>query len=251
MKWIAVSISMLIGIVACSSEPASPSGSLPVVQNLRVNETETKGDTVVLEWDALTVQVDGYHVYWSSSSPGTWHEYVVNDTTVTEIAETTRYYYVKASRGLDYSSGNSNQVDTKGTYIYGPFILTAGSSSNGILFYEDAAGVATGVADSSEFAQDIYIDMVNSQLYFFSGDHNSVEYPGGNHTPLCPVTTSIAPDPGSSVWVDSVLVTSSSYYYGHLSNDHYIQFYVDSVFSDGAYISSVNYQTIAGLRLLP
>ncbi len=250
MKYISLAVAVLIVVVSCSSEPASPSGTLPVVQNLRVNETASKGDTVVLHWDPLTVQVDGYHVYWSSSLPGTWHEYVVQNTTVTEIAESTRYYYVKASRGLDYSSGNSNQVDTKGTLIYGPFILTADSLTNGILFIDDGSGVTVGMADSSEFAQDIYIAETNNQLYFFSGDHNTAQYPGGKHTLLCPLWANIAPVPDSSIWVDSVLISSNSYYLGHLSNDHYIQFYVDSTFTNGASISYVNYQTISGLRLL-
>ncbi|MCK5065431.1 MAG: fibronectin type III domain-containing protein, partial [Candidatus Fermentibacteraceae bacterium] len=121
MKYAALAAAVLIVMVGCSTEPASPSGTLPVVQNLTVNETESKGDTVVLHWDPLDVEVDGYHVYWSSTSPGTWHENVTTDTTLTEIAESTRYYFVKASKGVDYSSDNSNEVDTQAALIIGPF----------------------------------------------------------------------------------------------------------------------------------
>ena len=251
MKYIAFGAAVLIVIVGCSSEPSSPSGTLPVVQNLTVNETESKGDTVVLHWDPLDVEVDGYHVYWSSTSPGTWHEYVTEDTTVTEIAESTRYYYVKASKGLDYSSGNSNEVDTRATLITGPFTMRTDSLYNGILFYDDGAGAATGMADSSEFTQDIYIAEANNHLYFYSGDHNPAQYPGGRHTPLCPLSVfgNVAPEPGSADWVDSVLISGNNFYFGQLSNGNYIQFYVDSIFTNGADIMSIEYQTIPALRL--
>ena len=251
MKYVAFAASVLIVIAGCSSEPSSPSGTLPVVQNLTVDETASKGDTVVLHWDPLDVEVDGYHVYWSSTSPGTWHENVTEDTTLTEIAESTRYYYVKASKGLDYSSDNSNEVDTRATLITGPFTMRINDLTNGMIFYDDGAGAGTGVADSSDFRQDIYIAEANNQLYFYSGDHSPAQYPGGKHTSLCPVGIygNVAPESGSEDWADSVLISENNFYFGHLSSGYYIQLYVDSTFTNGADIGSIEYQTISALRL--
>ncbi len=251
MKYAALAAAVLIVMVGCSTEPASPSGTLPVVQNLTVNETESKGDTVVLHWDPLDVEVDGYHVYWSSTSPGTWHENVTTDTTLTEIAESTRYYFVKASKGVDYSSDNSNEVDTQAALIIGPFDMRIDSPTNGIIFYDDGEGAGTGAANLPSFNQDIYIAEANGQLYFYSGDHNPSQYPKGRHTALCPVGAlgDVAPEPGSPGWADSVLISEKDFYFGQLSNGYFIQFYVDTTFTDGAEITSIQYQTISALRL--
>jgi hypothetical protein len=252
MKYVALAASVLIVMVGCSSEPSSPTGTLPVVQNLTVDETASKGDTVVLHWNPLDVEVDGYHVWWSSTSPGSWHENVTEDTTLTEIAENTRYYYVKASKGLNYSSGNSNQVDTRATQFTGalgePFAMRI-DGSNGIEIFDDGEGGATGTADSSGFNQDFYIAEANNQLYFYSGDHNPAQYPGGRHTPLCHTYGNVAPEPGSTDWVDSVLISDNRFYFGQLSNGYYIQFYVDTTYTNGADINAIEYQTISALRL--
>ena len=58
MKYMMI-LPALVLFAACSDSPESPSGTLPIVQNCRIMEDECKGDTVVVAWDAVAVEVDG------------------------------------------------------------------------------------------------------------------------------------------------------------------------------------------------
>lgn len=251
-KYLAVSVALTVAVVGCSNDPTAPSGSLPDVQNLRIDETASKGDSVVLVWDALDVEVDVYHIYYATTSPGTWGEPgVTEDTTWTHIASATGYYEIKASSGANYSSGFSNRVNTRAQSTILELELRADSTSNGLVFYDDGAGWGLGCADSAGFAQDIYIGIAESKIYIYSGDHNPSLYPGGNNTRLCPKGChgNVAPDQSSPDWVDSVQVTDFNWIFVRLENDHYVEFYVDSVFTNGADLLSFEYQLIDYLRL--
>ena len=252
-KYMIAAVIAAISIVGCSSDPSAPSGSLPNVQNLTINETASKEDSVVLEWDALDVEVDGYHIYYATTHPGGWGEPgLTADTTWTHVATSTGYYEIKASKGLDYSTGFSNRVNSRAQANYSQEQeLRANTTSNGLIFYNDGLGWGTGVADSSEFHQDIYVGIANSKVYLYSGNHNPALYPGGNDTKLCLRGTlgNVAPAPGSSEWVDSVQVTDINWVYVQLTNNHYAEFYIDSVFTDGADLLSFEYQLIDYLRL--
>ncbi|MCK4806682.1 MAG: hypothetical protein KAT09_03500, partial [Candidatus Aegiribacteria sp.] len=184
--YLAVAVALAVAIVGCSNDPSAPSGSLPNVQNLDINEPASKGDSVVLVWDALEVEVDGYHIYYATTVPGDWSEIASTpDTTWTHIASSTGYYQLTASKGLDTSSGFSNRVDTRAEASILERELRANTTSNGLVFYDDGAGWGLGCADSAGFAQDIYIGIANSKIYIYSGNHNPSQYPGGHDTKLC------------------------------------------------------------------
>lgn len=239
-------------LVSCSSEPSAPSGDLPDVQNLRIDEDASRGDSVVLVWDPLEVEVDGYHIYYATTVPGDWGEPgVTADTTWTHVATSTGYYQVKASQGLDYSTNFSNRVDCRASSGILERELRVGTASNGLIFYPDGSGWGTGCADSADFAQDIYIDTLDNKVYIFSGNAHPGEYPGGNDTRLCPrgCHGNVAPEAGSLEWVDSVQITDVNWIFVQLSNDHYSEFYVDSLFTNGADLLSYEYQLIDFLRL--
>ena len=192
-------------ITACN-EPSSPSGSLPVVQNVRIIEELSYGDTVVIGWDPLDVPVDGYHIYFSPLEI-TWDEFLSEDTTYMHIAGSTGFYYLKASEGLNYSSGNSNRVDTRTNLVLGDFELRFGTDAdqNGIVFGEN--GAVLGDASDAGFEQDIYVGESGSLVYLYSGDHQPDSFPGGGHTMLVlkGCHGNKAPEPTSAEWVDSVL----------------------------------------------
>jgi hypothetical protein len=236
-------------LIAACGEPSSPSGTLPVVQNVRIIEELCKGDTVVVGWDALEVPVDGYHIYYSPLAV-TWSEFLSEDTTYTHIAGSTGYYYVKASEGLDYSSDNSNEADTRATVVPGDWELRFGpDAQNGIIFGEN--GAVMGEASSDSFAQDIYVGEANSLIYLYSGDCNPDSFPGGSHTMLVLQGShgDEAPEPGSSEWLDSVQVTGVNWVFLQLEDGHYLELVVDSVYTNGADISTYEYQSIEHLRL--
>lgn len=236
-------------LLAGCGEPSSPSGTLPVVQNVTVLDAACKGDTIVLSWDALDVAVDGYHVYFSPLEV-TWTEFVTADTTFTHIAGSTGFYYVKASDGLNYSSGNSNRVDTRCTYVLGDFELRFDTDANdGIIFGENAATM--GDASSASFAQDIYVGTADSLIYLYSGDYDPTGHPGGNHTMMVLKGThgNKAPEPGSADWLDMVQVTGVNWVFLMLEDGHYVELVIDSVYTSGADISVYEYQPIEGVRL--
>ncbi|OPL18168.1 MAG: hypothetical protein AVO35_06595 [Candidatus Aegiribacteria sp. MLS_C] len=249
-KCLVVSAALAL-LIACSSEPSTPSGTLPDVQNLQIDENASRGDTVVLFWDAVDVTVDGYHIYFATTMPGSWSEFISEDTTYAHIATTTGYYQVKASEGLNYSAGFSNRVDTRAESALNEREMRVGTESNGLVFYDNGTGWGLGCADSMDFAQDVYIDTVGNMLYLFSGNFDPVNYPGGNDTKLCPrgAHGRLAPEPGSTEWVDSVQVTDFDWVFVQLSNDHYAELNIDSVFTDGADLLSYEYQLIDFLRL--
>jgi hypothetical protein len=249
-KYLWAALAGVIMAAACG-EPSSPSGTLPVVQNVRIIEELCKGDTIVIGWDALDVPVDGYHIYYSPLMvPWSDTEFLSEDTTYTHIAGSTGYYYVKASDGLNYSSGNSNMTDTRTSVVLGDYELRFGAGeSNGIVFGEN--GAVIGDAASGTFAQDIYIGEANSLIYLYSGDCDPDSFPGGSSTRLVlkGYHGNEAPEPGSSEWVDSLQVTGVNWVFLELENGHYIEMIVDSVYTNGADISSYEYQSIEAVRL--
>ena len=154
MKYLAV-VSALVLFAACSDSPDSPGGTLPVVQNCRIMETESSGDTVVVAWDSLTVEVDGYRIWFADTDPGDWSIIAqVEGTTTQHIATSTGYYCVDAIKGIDVSEEQSNKANDRASFYLLSDTLTVGAV-NGIRF-EDAQ-TTTGDATSADFAQDLYI----------------------------------------------------------------------------------------------
>lgn len=241
-----------VALAGCSNDPSSPSGDLPIVENLRIDEDASKGDSVVLIWDAVDAEVDGYHIFYSTTVPGDWNEIEATpETTWTHVATSTGYYEIKASEGLNYSSDFSNRVDTRAESNILEQEMRVGTESNGLMFYDQGAGWALGCADSTGFQQDIYIDTLNNKLYLFSGNNDPANYPGGSDTKLCPrgCHGNVAPEASSAEWVDSVQVTDFNWVFVKLDNNYYTEVYVDSVFTNGADLLSFEYQIIEYLRL--
>ncbi|MCK5116931.1 MAG: hypothetical protein KAR44_10050 [Candidatus Aegiribacteria sp.] len=251
-KYLAAAAILALAIVGCSNDPVAPSGSLPNVSNLRIDETASKGDSVFLIWDALDEDVDGYRIYFATTVPGNWVQPgVTSDTTWTHIALSTGYYELAAFKGVNTSSGFSNRVNSRAEETILERELRTDSTTNGLLFSANGTGWELGCADSADFAQDIYIGIADSKVYIYSGNHNPVQFPGGNDTKLCPLGChgNVAPEHSSLEWVDSVQVTDFNWVFLQLDNNHYAEFYVDSVFTNGADLFSFEYQLIDYLRL--
>ncbi len=236
-------------VISCN-EPSSPSGSLPPVTNLAVDFDLSRGDTVVLTWDPVEVEggVDGYHI-WFSPIGVAWDEYVSADTTWShEGATSAGSYYAKASKGLDYSSENSNEVHTTTNRVQGDYLLRV-DGSDGFRFGQGCGLMGEASADS--FPQDIYIAVADSSIYIYSGDHDPENYPGGSRTLLCRqgALGNVAPEPGAGNWVDSVRVDDWMNVFGQLSNGHFVRMRIDTVYTNGFDCYMYEYQTIPALRL--
>jgi hypothetical protein len=254
-RYLILSLALALALVlvpGCSKEPSAPSGDLPNVQNVQIDKDASKGDSVVIFWDPLEVPVDGYHVYYARTVPGDWSEVAATaETTWTHIATSTGYYQLTASEGLNTSAGFSNRVDTRAEAQILEREMRVGTEANGLYFYENGTGWGLGCADSADFAQDIYVDTLDNKLYIFAGNAHPTLYPGGNDTRLCPrgCHGNVAPEPSSTEWVDSVQVTDFDWIFVKLENNHYAEFYIDSVFTNGVDLLSYEYQLIDFLRL--
>ena len=246
MKYMMV-LSALVLFAACSDSPDAPSGNLPIVQNCRIMETECKGDTVVVAWDAVTVEVDGYRVWFSDTDPGDWNIISqVEGTTTEHIATSTGYYCIDAIKGIDSSEDQSNKANNRANMYLLSDTLTV-DAANGIRF--EAAQTTTGDAAEASFAQDLYIAKSGSTILMYRGNFEPATYPGGSNSLLSTASNYVAPGPGDASWMNSAAVQNGTDYFVQLENGDYAYFMVDTVATDFIVIGSTQYQSITSLRL--
>ncbi|MCK5785732.1 MAG: hypothetical protein KAH54_04130 [Candidatus Sabulitectum sp.] len=246
MKYL-VFLSVLILFAACSDSPDSPPGTLPIVQNCRIMETECKGDTVIVAWDAVTVEVDGYRVWFSDTDPGDWSIISQVEGTITQhIATSTGYYCVDAIKGIDSSEDQSNKANDRAEMYLIDDTLTVGAT-NGLQF--QASHTALGDATDPSFAQDLYIAKSGDTILFYSGNSDPAIYPGGTGAMIALSSNYLAPGPGDAAWKNSSAAQNASGFFVQLRNGDFAHFWVDTVAADFVVLNSSQYQDITGLRL--
>lgn len=238
MKRIAVvSVAVLaIALVACEGDnPSSPGGTLPTVTNLQIDETASAANSIVLTWDEVTGEtIEGYEVYFSTTSGGTWTALGTTSTnTYTDVASSAGYYSVRAYEGDNYSENYATAVNTM------PYIFTEEDTiydqyapadyHSGYIFGMN--GGTTGLASDPGFVQDIYCyDYSKGDLDagFSSGDYGT--YGNGNETwfyaadgvyGYCPAYG------GSGWWNHGQLLSSDDVIFGYLYDDYYVKIYID------------------------
>ena len=246
MKYL-VFLSALILFAACSDSPNSPGGDLPIVQNCRILETECKGDTVVVAWDAVSVEVDGYGVQFSDTYPGNWTEIVRVDSTVASyVATSTGYFCVEAIEGINASEEFSNKANNRAEMYLLSDTLTV-NGINGIRF--EAAQTTIGNATEAGFAQDLYIAKSGDTILMYRGNTEPATYPGGSNSMQSTASNYLAPGPGDPAWMNSAAPQDGTDYFVQLESGDYAYFVVDTVAADYVVIGSTQYQSITGLRL--
>lgn len=246
MKYMMI-LSALVLFAACSDSPNNPGGSLPVVKNCRIMEADCKGDTVVIAWDAVAVEVDGYEVWFSDTDPGDWAELKsVEGTTTDHIATSTGYYCIYAVEGLDTSEEQSNKANNRANMYLLSDTLTV-NATNGIRF--EAAQTTFGDANEASFAQDLYIAKSGDTILMYRGNTEPATYPGGSNSLLATSSNYVAPGPGDASWMNSAAIQNGTDYFVQLENGDYAYFMVDTVATDYVVIGSSQYQSIPSVRL--
>ncbi len=248
MKYLAiVFLPALILFAACSDSPDSPPGTLPVVQNCRIMEAECKGDTVVVAWDAVNVEVDGYRIWFSDTDPGDWGiASQVEGTSTQYVATSTGYYCVDAIKGLDSSEDQSNKANNRAEMYLLSDTLTI-DATNGIRFVE--AQPVLGNATEASFEQDLFIAKSGDTILMYRGNSEPGLYPGGTNSMISSASGYVAPGAEDSAWKNSFAVQSTTDYFVKLENGDYAYFFVDTVATDFVVIGQTQYQSITGLRL--
>jgi len=263
---------LLTGIVllaGCAGDnPANPGGTLADVTGLTIDATSA-GQNVVLTWNAVA-DVDGYYVYFRTTSTGTWDKVGdVTATTYTHTATSAGYYVVMAYKGSDTSANNSNEVNTMPvddttTYtIYDNY--SAADEHSAFIFGKTSGSGQTGLASNTNFVQDIYawdLSKGDTDVWLLSGNWGT--YGNGRQSYMfepaqagyCDVWTTSTSGPSGPWFSQSyMLYTSDARVFVYLYDGYYAKIYNLSISADpntanGTIVSfSYEIQTIAGLTL--
>ncbi len=252
-------------IAGCAGDdPAGPGGTLPTVTGLTLDESASSGVSVVLAWTAVT-DADGYKVWFSTTSGGTWTEVGdVTGTTYTHTASSAGYYTVTAYAGEDTSEGYATAVDDMPNVVSTEYSIydnyAPADWHSGFIFGLNSG--ETGFASQGSFVQDIYAydpwtDPGRAALY--SGDYGP--FGNGNETMMFGLgdggysNPGAAPDAGAGWW-DNGEVWSGDVIFCELFDGYYAKMYINDVYgpvggsSNGTGIDfTYEIQPIEGLRL--
>jgi len=247
MKRILFAAAAVTLFIACSDSPSSPGGTLPVVQNCRIEENLCKGDSITVAWDPVAVEVDGYRLWYADTDPGDWQNIAqVPGTTYQHIATRTGYYCVEAMEGLDLSEDLSNKANDRADGHLLTDTLTVGGI-DGLIFEE--THTAFGASSDGSFAQDLYIGKEGDTILFYRGNYDEEYHPGGTNSMIAAASNYLAPGPDDPAWKNSAAPQDGSTFFVKLENGHYAHFWVDTVFNDSVVLNSNQYQSITSVRL--
>jgi len=246
-----------VGLLACGSDPATPTGTLPKVQGLTVVDSLCGGTEVFLSWNSVD-SVIGYRIYYDESGLGNWSELKsVEDTFTVHAADRSYYYTVLGFTATNTSEDYADRVNTRPNYC-GSYLLhdqyASSDSANAIVFGE-SAGVA-GRAEDTTFSQNAYVydgGWSQSPIGLYTGDAGI--WGNGVGTPMQRSNSGLlAPEAGYDD--DSLYIIDGDYIFFRMPDDHYVKVWVDAVLedttvTDTTYYARINYQyqPIEGLRL--
>lgn len=208
---------------------------LPTVTGLTIDEALSEGVSVVLYWDPVPGEVDGYMIYFKANADEKW-AYVgdVADTTFTHEASCAGYYSVKAYLGSEFSEDYSNIAITIPNVVSTLYTiwnnLAPANEHSGFIFGEMSG--MTGYASSTSFIQDMYCFDGNwpmSPVGFFSGA--SPPFGNGNETMMFACGdqgwTNLGAAPGGTYtwWVTGYIIWDDVIF-AQLDDGYYVKIYV-------------------------
>jgi hypothetical protein len=228
----------IILMAGCAGDdPAGPGGTLADVADVAIGTAST-GQSIAITWTALT-DVDGYKVWFRTSSTVDWAE--VGDVTTnafTHTATSAGYYVVTAYEGTNNSANNSNEAttmpsDVTVTYtIYDRFCPI--EEHSGFIFGETLG--QSGFASETSFLQDIYAWDYDTdgddKVYLLSGGWGTYgngsdswmhEAPNASYVEERTTANSGAQGPWYSQ--DYRLYTADTRVYISLESGHYVKMY--------------------------
>ena len=258
----------IVLLAGCAGDnPANPGGTLADVTGLTI-DAASAGQNIVLTWTAVS-DVDGYYVYFRTTSTGTWEKVGdVTTTTYTHTATSAGYYVVMAYKGSNTSANNSNEVNTIPSDVTVTYTIydrwCPADKPSGFIFGENSG--QTGLASSTAFAQDIYawdygtdgdtkIYLVSGGWGTYANGHSSWMHVGTNANYVEERTTANSAVQGPWYSQDFHVLTSDTRTYISLSNGHYVKMYNLSIVASsetprGTELSfSYEYQKINGVTV--
>lgn len=210
-------------------------GGVPDVTGFEVDDAASNGQTVVLNWIAVTTDcpadIDGYKLYFREDNEGTYFEIADIDagtTTYSHTASSAGGYAIEAYEGDDVSANvaTANTLPILITATYTIWNNHCPADSHGGFIFGQTSGT-TGSAPSTSFAQDIYC-YDNGQgnfTWFFSGDYGT--FGNGNHTDMYEHASGYSMPTGSGWTYGGMIV--GDVIFGELFNGYWVKIYVDAL----------------------
>jgi hypothetical protein len=178
MKKIAILFMAVViaAVAGCAGDDSSGTGGdLTTVQGLEIDATST-GRSVVLVWNAITDDIDGYKIYFKADGTGNWVEGGESTTTTfTHNATVAGHYAVRAYKGDNYSENYSNEVSSMPNIVNITYTIydnySPADKPSGFIFGPTSG--QTGFASQAGFVQDIYAydeSKGDNDVWLYSGN---------------------------------------------------------------------------------
>jgi hypothetical protein len=204
-----LSISIAITLFSgCGDSASEITGTLPVVTGIMVDSIASKGDTIVVTWNALTgTEIEGYLFWIRYDTDDPWM--LVDDVTenvAVHLADRSAAYTVMAYNGNDTSFevgvGDNTRADNLSETSQIPDAGPLG-------FRVDLDGDSLIVGDpaSMDFHQQFIVtfDQHTGNGRIFQGNAHPDQWPGGMRTMLSTAGGFVAPSPEDTIsWQDSI-----------------------------------------------
>ncbi len=253
-NWLVAGIGVL-ALVALSCIPIEGGPGVPTNLTLTAG---TDGASVVLTWQAPTETVDGYNIYFSTTSGGAGTKIgsTTTELTYTDATPTSAGYYYVTSYTGSTDSDKSSVVDD---------VPVEGTNTATVMEYKgaDPSGYAwstTGVGNTYPLSQKDQADVFlyggvsfEEALYIYSADENP--WAGSRHTDVVDMGSNsfdaVTFAPGSGYFTGEAITVGHVYFLWNVDN-HLIKIRCEAV--NGSYPSremtfKYAYQTLAGFRL--
>jgi len=252
-NWFVAGVGILT-LVALSCIPIEPEPGVP--QNLTL-AAGTDGASVVLTWQAPTETVDGYNIYFSTTSGGAGTKIgSTTNLTYTDAAPTQAGYYYATSYTGTTESGKSNEVNdvpVEGTNT-GSIMEFSGPDPSGYGWSTTGVGNSYAWADAAQ--ADIFLyggTSTEEALYIYSATQNP--WGGTRNTDIVDMGSNsfdgvtLAPETG---YFTGEAVTVGHVYFLWNVDNHLIKIRCEAVtgtFDERVMTFKYAYQTLAGFRL--
>ena len=212
MRALAASLIMLVSIVlvsSCGDSATEITGTLPIVTGIAIDTIASRGDTIVVTWDALTdLEIDGYFLWFRINAENPW---TLANTTVenasVHIADRSAFYTVMAFHGENTSS-DIGLSDNTNTIRLPEIVETTLLAPLGFRIDTDGDSLVSGDPTSPDFHQHFTVafDKLTGERFIFPGAAHPDEWPGGRKTNVSVAHGFVAPAADdTTLWQDSIL----------------------------------------------
>jgi hypothetical protein len=220
------SVTVMVLVAGCGDSATEITGTLPVVGGITVDTLASRGDTIVVSWEPVSVSIEGYFLWGRIhvGDPWTLLE-IAEENTAQHIADRAFYYTVMAFEGDNTSSATGIPDNSRADDIEQADVPLTGRP---VGFVVDIAGdsLVHGDPSSPDFMQQFTIaaDSMGERLYIYPGNAHPYTWPGGSRTRIAPAGSLVAPSPAdSTMWRDSLDCGTS--FFLALEDGHYCLLY--------------------------